>query len=72
MGTGCGIRERNVFVLPALPSSQLTLRRAPRRGERAGWAGKGCKNEVWLEHGDGRQDSVHPAECPGAFVSKGL
>lgn len=69
MGTGCGIRERNVCALSALPSSELTLRRAPCRGERAGWAGKGCKNEVWLEHGDGKQDSVHPGEHLSAFVS---
>lgn len=36
MGTGYRIRERNVFVLFAVPSSLSMLRRALHQGERAG------------------------------------
>lgn len=56
MGTGYRIRERNLFVLFAVPSSAWMLRRAPYEGEgrEAGRAGKGCKYEVCLEHSHGR------------------
>lgn len=51
MGTGYRIRERNVFVPFAVPSSAPMLRGALRQADRAG---RDCKYEVWLKHSPGR------------------
>lgn len=53
--TGCRIREKNVFVFFAVPSSALVLQGAlcRREGSETGCR-EGWKNEVWLEHSRGR------------------
>lgn len=63
MGTGHRIREKNVFVFFAVPSSASVLQRALCPGERAGRLGAGRAGKMRCGLSTGMAEQLEPCKC---------